>query len=221
MRAQLNELGFYTLAGAPQSPAELLDEVAAAEDQGLGSAFISERYNIKEASTLSGAVGAVSHTLGIATAATNHNTRHPLVTATFGMTMHQLTGGRFALGLGRGFDPLFQFMHEEDAARAITLALERKVRGVFNVAGPQPLPLSELIRITRRRPAPIAESLYPLALGRFGLPMLPRGAVAHVKYPIVVSDSAFRKATGFTHQHNEYQTLQAFAEACPPKGAGP
>lgn len=118
-----------------------------------------------------------------------------------------------------GFDPLFQFMHEEDAARAIVLALEQRVRGVFNVAGPQPLPLSELIRITRRRPAPIAESLYPLALGRFGLPRLPRGAVAHVKYPIVVSDAAFRKAAGFSHLYDEYQTLQAFAEACPPQGA--
>ena len=63
MAAQLNELGFYTLAGAPQSPAELLDEVAGAEQQGLGSAFISERFNIKEAVTLSGAAGAVSRLL--------------------------------------------------------------------------------------------------------------------------------------------------------------
>nr|MDT0665955.1 LLM class flavin-dependent oxidoreductase [Micromonospora sp. DSM 115978] len=45
---------------------------------------------------------------GIATAATNHNTRHPLVTATMATTMHRLTGGRFALGLGRGFDPYFK-----------------------------------------------------------------------------------------------------------------
>jgi hypothetical protein len=91
---QLNELGFYTLAGAPQSPAELLDEVATAESLALGSAFISERFSIKEAATLSGAVGAVSHTLGIATAATNHNTRHPQVTASYATTMHRLTGGR-------------------------------------------------------------------------------------------------------------------------------
>lgn len=104
---QLNELGFYVLAGAPQSPAELLDEVPAAEALGLGSAFISERFNIKEASTLSGAVAAVSHTLGIATAATNHNTRHPMVTASYATTMHRLAGGRFTLGLGRGIAPLF------------------------------------------------------------------------------------------------------------------
>src|SRR3954453_13898144 len=104
---QLNELGFYTLAGAPQSPAELLDEVARAEALGLGSAFISERFNIKEAGVLSGAAGAVSHTLGIATAATNHNTRHPMVSASYATTMHRLTGGRFTFGLGRGIAPLF------------------------------------------------------------------------------------------------------------------
>ena len=104
---QLNELGFYALAGAPQSPAELLDEIATAEHLGLGSAFISERFNIKEAVTLSGAAGAVSRTLGIATAATNHNTRHPIVTASYATTMHRLTGGRFTLGLGRGIAPLF------------------------------------------------------------------------------------------------------------------
>jgi probable F420-dependent oxidoreductase len=107
MVAQLNEIGFYTLAGAPQSPAELLDEMAAAESLALGSAFISERFNIKEAATLSGAAAAASSTLGIATAATNHNTRHPIVTASYATTMHRLTGGRFTLGLGRGIAPLF------------------------------------------------------------------------------------------------------------------
>lgn len=106
-RPQLNELGFYVLAGAPKSPAELLEEVPAGEALGLGSAFISERFNIKEAVTLSGAVAAASRKLGIATAATNHNTRHPAVTASFATTMHRLTGGRFTLGLGRGVDRIF------------------------------------------------------------------------------------------------------------------
>ncbi len=104
---QLNELGFYTLAGAPKTPAELLTEIPAAEALGLGSTFISERFNVKEAATLSGAVAAASHNLGIATAATNHNTRHPIVTASFATTMHRLTSGRFTLGLGRGIDRQF------------------------------------------------------------------------------------------------------------------
>ena len=43
-----------------------------------------------------------------------------------------------------GFDPLFQFMHEDDVVRALALALEKQLRGVFNVAGPDPVPLSSL-----------------------------------------------------------------------------
>jgi probable F420-dependent oxidoreductase len=73
---------------------------------GLGWAFISERFNLKEAATLSGAAAAVSSRIQIATGATNHNTRHPIVTASYATTMHRLTGGRFTLGLGRGIDPL-------------------------------------------------------------------------------------------------------------------
>ncbi len=102
-----NELGFYVLAGGPTEPTPLLEEVPAGERLGLGSAFISERYNIKEAATLSGAAAALSTELGIATAATNHNTRHPLITASYATTMHRLTGGRFTLGLGRGIDAIF------------------------------------------------------------------------------------------------------------------
>jgi probable F420-dependent oxidoreductase len=62
---------------------------------------------VKEAATLCGAAAASSETIGIATGATNPNTRHPLVTAAFATTMHRLSGGRFALGIGRGFDRLF------------------------------------------------------------------------------------------------------------------
>ncbi len=104
----MHELAFYTLPGAPKSPRDLIDEVRDAEAMGIGTAFISERFNIKEAATLSGAVGAVSERIGIATAATNHNTRHPMVTASYASTMHFLTGGRFALGLGRGIDMMFK-----------------------------------------------------------------------------------------------------------------
>lgn len=104
MHEPMNELGFYTLAGAPESPRDLIDEVRTAEEMGIGAAFVSERLNIKEAATICGAVGAVSERIGVATAATNHNTRHPAITASHAMTMHALTGGRFSLGLGRGID---------------------------------------------------------------------------------------------------------------------
>ena len=104
------ELGFYGLAGHSDNPGDLIAEVMRAEDIGLGSVFLSERFNYKDAAVLSGMATAATSTLGIATAATNHNTRHPLVTMTMASTLHRASGGRFCLGLGRGFAPLFDMM---------------------------------------------------------------------------------------------------------------
>ncbi|QDG49208.1 SDR family oxidoreductase [Persicimonas caeni] len=109
-----------------------------------------------------------------------------------------------------GFDPLYQFMHEQDAAEAICLSLDHKLRGVFNVAGPQPVPLSLLIDVTGRTQIPIPEPLYGRSLGKFGFPNLPKGSTNHIKYPIVIDDSAFRRETGFQQRFDEIQTMEAF-----------
>ena len=102
------ELGFYALAGHASAPRQMLAQIAEAEELGLGAVFLSERWNVKEAGALSGAAAAASHRIAIATAATNHNTRHPVITASFATTMHRLSEGRFTLGLGRGIGALFR-----------------------------------------------------------------------------------------------------------------
>ncbi|MDR3658807.1 MAG: TIGR03857 family LLM class F420-dependent oxidoreductase [Mycobacterium sp.] len=104
----LDELGYYLLAGAGgEGPATLMDEARRGEELGFGTAFISERWNVKEASSLSGAACAVTGRMQIATAATNHNTRHPLITGSWATTMHKLSGGRFTLGIGRGIAAMY------------------------------------------------------------------------------------------------------------------
>jgi len=109
-----------------------------------------------------------------------------------------------------GFDPLFQFLHEQDAAAAIILAIEKKARGVFNVCGPQPVPLSLLCRATGRVKVPIPEPLLSKVTGRFGFPKLPAGAVSHLKHPIVLDRSAFAAATGFEPEFDEVETMEGF-----------
>lgn len=115
-----------------------------------------------------------------------------------------------------GFDPLFQFMHEIDVVSALLVTLEKRVRGVFNVAGPQPVPFSVVCRETGRQVVPIPEPLFAAALGRFGLPKLPRGALGHIKYPVVVDDRAFRKATGYEHAIDESRAMREYKAAFPP-----
>ena len=122
-----------------------------------------------------------------------------------------LGGPRVPMALG--FDPLFHVMHEDDAARAIVHAAESDASGIFNVAGPPPVPLSVLCKATGRTPVPLPESLLPRALGRLGLPRLPRGALSHLKHPVVVDNSAFVDATGFSYNYDENQTMAAFCTA--------
>ncbi len=93
---------YYLLAGAGGArPATLMDEARRGEELGFGTAFISERWNVKEASSLVGAACAVTTRMQIATAATNHNTRHLLITASWATTMHRL------LGIGRGIAAIY------------------------------------------------------------------------------------------------------------------
>jgi UDP-glucose 4-epimerase len=114
-----------------------------------------------------------------------------------------------------GFDPLFQFMHEDDFVHAIALAIAKRLRGVFNVAGPQPLPLSMVVRAANRKPLPLPEFVVGALRGRFGFPKLAEGALAHLKYPVVVDARAFREHAGFAHAHDEIEAIRAFRDAFP------
>ena len=109
-----------------------------------------------------------------------------------------------------GFDPLFQFMHENDAAEAIVVALEKKARGVFNVSGPPPLPLSVIARAAGKKTFPVPEPLFRTLLGRFGLPGLPQGAIAHIKYPIVIDSMRFKKTIGFRYEFDAESTIESY-----------
>ncbi len=118
-----------------------------------------------------------------------------------------------------GFDPLFQFVHDEDAVESIVLAMHRELRGVYNVAGPRPMPLSRLIERAGREAVALPEPLAPWLLGRFGLPRLPRGALEHLKYPVVVDWSRFREASGFQPRYEAEEAIAAFRGAKAPEGA--
>lgn len=133
---------------------------------------------------------------------------YPLGSSRRGTLASYLSGKRIPTVLG--FDPLYQFMHEQDAAMAIVRALEAKLHGVYNVTGPMPVPLSLMCEIIGKRAVGIPEPLFARTQGHFGFSKLPAGALNHVKYPVVVDGNLFREATGFEHHFDEIQTLQAF-----------
>jgi len=99
-----------------------------------------------------------------------------------------------------GFDPMMQFIHEEDISEAIALALEHGLQGVFNVVGPGEVPLHVAIEETGGRRLPLPEPLVRPVLGRlfrWGLWPYPEGAFDYLKYPVTLSGKRFVDATGF------------------------
>lgn len=79
-----------------------IDDGAEAERLGFGNVFLSERWNLKEAAVLLGAVGARTERVGLATGLVSPARRHVLHMAALGATMQAAFGPRFILGLGRG-----------------------------------------------------------------------------------------------------------------------
>jgi UDP-glucose 4-epimerase len=99
-----------------------------------------------------------------------------------------------------GFNPMMQFIHEEDVAEAIALTLQTGAHGVFNVAGPGAVPLKVAIRETGGSAVPIPEPLARAVFSRLfqlGLYHTPVGAMDFLKYPCTVDGTLFEKTTGF------------------------
>jgi len=104
-----------------------------------------------------------------------------------------------------GFDPMVQLIHVEDVVTAIERSLTPGVRGVFNIAGPSPVPLSlifeKLGRDPIRLPESVARSLleagWSLRLSDWPVP-----EIDHIKYVCMVDDSLAREQLGFSHDYS-------------------
>jgi len=101
-----------------------------------------------------------------------------------------------------GFDPMMQFIHEEDLAEAIALALAQGLRGVFNVTGPGEVPLHTAIQETGGSALPLPEPIVRPLFSRmfdWGMWPYPPGALDYLKYPVTLSGKRFVEATSFRH----------------------
>lgn len=112
-----------------------------------------------------------------------------------------------------GFNPMLQFIHEDDMARAFARTIEVGARGVFNVAGPGAVPLHEAIEQIGGTAIPAPEFVLRTLISRmfrWGLYPFPPGAIDFAKYQCTLDDSRFRDTTGFQPRHSLAET---FADA--------
>ena len=111
-----------------------------------------------------------------------------------------------------GFDPMMQFIHEEDLSEAIALSLEHGLQGVFNVTGPGEVPLHTAIREAGGKvwslPEPVLRPLFR-RLFKLGLTSYPAGALDYLKFPLTLSGNRFIDATSFRPMFGLAETLQS------------
>ena len=113
-----------------------------------------------------------------------------------------------------GFDPRFQFVHEDDVVRSLMYVLDHSVPGVFNVAGDGLLPWTEVAALCGKRTVPMPPYGLGLARGplrRLGFD-LPPELLDLLKFGRGVDNRRFKRA-GFKYDHTSAGTVRAFVEA--------
>lgn len=115
-----------------------------------------------------------------------------------------------------GFDPMMQFVHEDDVVAALRLALRPGVRGIFNLGGPGVLPLSQVIARMGRPSMPVAHFLARRLLDglwRFGLTDFPGREIDYLRYVCMVDDRRAREELGWLPRRTLEETIRAVRDA--------
>ena len=107
---------------------------------------------------------------------------------------------------------MLQLIHEEDACRALVLALQPGVRGVFNVTGPGEVPLSAVMKELGRRPLALPHLLIRPILRRAfeaRITSFPPEEVDHIQYLCVVDGSRFSREARWVPKYTLRETIRS------------
>jgi UDP-glucose 4-epimerase len=114
-----------------------------------------------------------------------------------------------------GFDPMVQVVHQDDVVAAILQALSPGVRGIFNLAGPSPMPLSRLVAMTGKSQLPVPHFAMQgmlRRLWRYKATSFPAPELDHIRYVCMVDDRRAREVMGYVHAHEAAEAVRAVAE---------
>jgi UDP-glucose 4-epimerase len=113
-----------------------------------------------------------------------------------------------------GFDPLVQFVEEDDVVRAIEFSMNNGVPGIFNVAGDGRLPWSEVASICGQRLVPLPPVLTSMAampLGWLGVELSPE-LLDLMRYGRGMDNRRLKRA-GFQYRYTSAGAVENFAAA--------
>jgi UDP-glucose 4-epimerase len=113
-----------------------------------------------------------------------------------------------------GFDPRYQFVHEDDVVAALEHVVAHDLPGVYNVAADGVLALSEVIDLLGRRPLPLlppwGTGLAAASLRRVGL-RIPPEMLSQLRFGRGL-DNRRLKATGFSYRYTTREAVMKLAE---------
>jgi UDP-glucose 4-epimerase len=113
-----------------------------------------------------------------------------------------------------GFDPRYQFVHEDDVVHALEHAVKVRAPGVFNVAGDGVLALSEVAGLLGKPYAPVlppwGTGLAAAVLRRAGV-KIPPEAMNQLRYGRGVDNRRY-KAAGFHYQYTSREAVLKLGE---------
>jgi UDP-glucose 4-epimerase len=113
-----------------------------------------------------------------------------------------------------GFDPRYQFVHEDDVVSALEHAVHEDIRGIYNVAGDGVLAYTEVVGLLGKTYAPVlppwGTSLAVAPLRRLGI-HIPPEMLQQLRFGRGV-DNRKLKATGFDYRYTTRETVIKLAE---------
>lgn len=119
------------------------------------------------------------------------------------------------LPLVRGYTPPRQFVHVEDVAAALALAVTQDLPGPYNVAADGWLSTEDLSSLLGRKPLRIPETVAFSAAGQLwarGLSELSAGAVHYVMHPVVLATHRLHER-GWAASHSNREIVREFSDA--------
>lgn len=115
-----------------------------------------------------------------------------------------------------GYDPLFQFVHEDDVLGALELTIDKDFPGIFNIVGEGVVPLSKVLKLAGKvscaLPSPF---LYPVSqiLWYTNFSPAPASHLDFLKYLCVADGEKVRQVMKFKPRYTTKEALLSFIGA--------
>ncbi len=116
-----------------------------------------------------------------------------------------------------GYDPLMQFLHEEDAVRALAKAVFEDHQGAFNIVGDGVLYYSQALKLGGRVPMRMPHGFaYPSATLLWNLQVVdtPGPFLNYFRYSWLADGKRAKEVMGFEPEHSSREALTDFYASC-------